>query len=118
MAYDVDKIKDTITTTAGVVAKKSSELYERAKISLTITGIKNDIDKLYNEIGKMVYEGRNDEMPSELIEQKCNEIDEKFEAISALRSERAAYKNVKVCPACGAEVSPQSTYCANCGEKF
>ena len=118
MAYDVDKIKDTISSTAGVVAKKSTELYERAKISLSITGIKNDIDKLYAEIGKIVYEGRNGEIPTEIVEQKCAEIDEKKEAITALRNDRASYKNVKVCPACGAEVSPESTYCANCGEKF
>lgn len=119
MSYNVDKLKDAITSTANVVVKKSSELYERSKITLSITSLQNEIDKIYMEIGKLVYEGNKEEdLSLDLVQEKCDLVDEKMQQLKELRAERASVKNVKICPACNAEVSPESTYCANCGEKF
>ena len=115
----IDDAKKVIDTGAAKVAKTAGELYERSKIALAISGVQNDIDKLYREIGEMIYLGHCDNNLSlDSVGDKCGEIDAKKQQLEELKAQRATAKDAKICSNCGAEVTASSTFCAKCGERF
>lgn len=115
----LDNAKKFITSFTKKAVKKSSEVYENTKLSIKISNIKTDIEEEYKKIGKIVYEKyKGKEISSDDAEAICSKIDLLFGKIDDLNQKMAENKDVHICPACGAEVSPESTFCANCGEKI
>ncbi len=71
-----ENLKKAVMDTAEVAAKKTGDLVETSKTKYSIYDMKNEIEKVYTEIGKAVYEGyKGDINVSDVLEQKCADID-------------------------------------------
>lgn len=72
----VENLKKAAENTFHTVTKKTGEFVEDSKTKYSIFDLKNEIEKVYTEIGKEIYlaskENRN---VADFIENKCAEID-------------------------------------------
>ena len=69
--------KKIFIDTAQTVAKKTEEVVETSKTKYSIYDAKNDIQKVYTEIGREIYAAyKEDRNAADYIEEKCKEIDE------------------------------------------
>lgn len=119
MNINFEKIKETIGTISGKVAKKTSEVYDYTKLSIAASGIKNDIDELYKQIGMAIYTHVDEEDYSgEDISVLCDAISMKKQELAEISDKIAQLKNVTVCSECGASVNKESEFCAKCGAKL
>lgn len=99
------------------VAQKSSDMVETTKLNMSITQEREKINKLYNEIGAAVYEQYK--LGNDLgLGDKCMQIAEHEAKIEEYQAKILEIKNAMKCPGCGAEVSAETTFCANCGTKI
>ena len=116
---EISDFKETISSVAESVKNKSSEIFESTKIRFALSDAESEVSKLMREIGKSVYEAyKNGQEPSETIHENCEAIDAKYKEIEEMRSKLRVYKNVSVCPQCGAEISSESAFCSKCGVKI
>ena len=112
-------VKKVLQKTADKAVKKTGEVYEYTKLSLSMTGLKNDVDQLYQQIGKSVYSHYTDEDFSiDDISALCEAVELKNEEIAKVKAKIQDLKNVTICRNCGASVSDDSLFCAKCGEKL
>lgn len=98
------------------VAQKSSDMVETTKLNMSISQEKEKITRLYTEIGSLVYQefkAGNDVGFGE----KCAQIVEMEGKIEELQNKILEIKNAAKCPGCGAEVSAETVFCAQCGAK-
>ena len=104
----------------GVTAKKTGELAKEAKLRMKINENKSNINELYLEIGKKVYEKHvkqeNIDIKSEL-EEECSKIDILSSEIESCLSSILELKNKKQCPKCFTEIDADAAFCPKCGEK-
>ena len=83
----MENLKKAVTDTAQTAVKKTEKFVEDSKTKYSIYDLKNDIEKLYTEIGNEVYRSyKADENISEFIESKCAEIDSLNEKIEELKN--------------------------------
>ena len=81
-----ENLKKAVIDTAEVAAKKTGDLLETSKTKYSIYDLKNEIEKIYTEIGEAVYGAYKDDVNvSELLEKKCSEIDVLASEIDALK---------------------------------
>lgn len=114
-----EDMKKTISSAARTVARKSGKIMETSKITLAISGANSDIKEEYEKIGELIYKSyKNGEASIPDIAAHCELIDAKLEQIEQYREKLGRLKNVKLCPACKAQLSSESTFCAKCGEKL
>ena len=82
----MDNVKKAITDTAKIAAQKTGEFVENSKTKYSIYDLKNEIEKIYTEIGAAVYTGRKEDNDiSEFVEKKCDEIDVLAEKMDILK---------------------------------
>ena len=90
----LDKVKDTASRTgrsvgraADAAGKKASEMAAATRLNLRIFDLNTECDVLFRDIGRMVYElHRGDEVTSEDMDAKLEEVDAKKEQLAELRS--------------------------------
>lgn len=83
----MENLKKAVTDTAQTAVKKTGKFVEDSKTKYSIYDLKNDIEKIYKEIGSEVYRSyKADENISEFIESKCAEIDSLNEKIEELKN--------------------------------
>ena len=83
----MENLKKAVTDTAQTAVKKTEKFVDDSKTKYSIYDLKNDIEKLYTEIGNEVYRSyKADENISEFIESKCAEIDSLNEKIEELKN--------------------------------
>ena len=81
-----ENLKKAVIDTAEVAAKKTGDLLETSKTKYSIYDLKNEIEKIYTEIGEAVYRAYKEDVNiSELLEKKCSEIDVLASEIDALK---------------------------------
>jgi chromosome segregation ATPase len=117
MAF-LENLGKKVGEAAQAAAKKSSELVEVTKLNASIGSETDKIQKLYNQIGKLVYEkyaetGEADE----IVAAACAEIAEHELNIKELRKKIAEVKGVKQCSGCGAEMERNQVFCSKCGAR-
>ncbi len=109
-----DTVKDVVSDAAHVVAQKSGELIDVSKTKYAIFELKGEIRKLYNEIGKLMYQSFADGVDNDDdIKLKCGIIKAKYAKIRILESnaEDIEFK----CPKCGSPNDADAEYCSSCG---
>ncbi len=110
----LENVKKVVTETAQTVAKKSGEVIESSKIQYAIFDLKNDIKKLYDELGRLTYFAvKHNEDNADEIQLKCDIIEEKLARIEALKN-RTGEVTAK-CPTCGRKSDADGKYCPTCG---
>lgn len=103
-----------------VTAEKTSKIAKEAKLKMKINENKSDINDIYKEIGKKVYEKHvreeNIDIKTEL-EEECTKIDVLSAEIETYLKAILELKEKKQCEKCHTEIDLGSTYCPKCGEK-
>lgn len=98
------------------VAQKSSDMVEVTKLNMSISQEKDKINRLYTEIGSLVY-NQYKEGNDVGFGEKCAQIAEIEEKIEGFQKKIQEIKNMAKCPGCGAEINAETVFCAQCGAK-
>ena len=99
------------------ISQKTSDMVEVTKLNSAISQEKEKIRKLYYEIGTAVYEQYK--AGNYLgMEEKCSQIAEIEQKIEELQQKIQEIKNSKKCPGCGTEVTADTAFCPQCGNKL
>ncbi|WMJ79859.1 hypothetical protein RBU49_13425 [Clostridium sp. MB40-C1] len=123
----ISKITKTTIDTAEVVAqtakegsakiaKKSEELVEVSKLTVSINSEESKIKDIYTEIGKIVCEKHENGMyiDPDLVEQ-CNDVLDLKNKIREMKNRVIQIKNKKVCPECEETLNSETMFCPKCG---
>ena len=115
-----DKLGKKASEAYKATADKTGKIAKETKMKIKIGELKSQINDLYGEIGKKVYEKhvREEEISikNELMEQ-CTKIDVLSNEIDSLLKQCLELKDRKQCPKCFKEIEKNAQYCPNCGEK-
>jgi hypothetical protein len=106
---------------AKMVAEKSEELVEVAKLKYSISKIETEIVKRKTELGDLVYKlYKEGEMENPGFKPLCEEIDKLHSEIEILSAQSGGYqgdKDGKACPKCQFVNPPGAKYCVECGRQ-
>ena len=101
-------------------AEKTGKIAKEAKLKMKINENKSDINNIYKEIGRKVYEKHvreeNIDIKTEL-EEECTKIDVLSAEIETCLKSILELKEKKQCEKCHAEIDLDSTFCPKCGAK-
>lgn len=115
-----DKIGKKATETYKYTAEKTGKLAKEAKLRMKMNENKVDINELYKQIGKKVYEKHVVDQPinikEELVEE-CTKIDVLSQEIENMLKEILLLRDRKQCPNCFEQIDKSASYCPNCGTK-
>lgn len=93
------------------------KMNEVRQLNGKVSDAKKQINALYAEIGKKLYE-QYKEAPFEEFETEIQTINEKNELIEQLKEQIREVKGVVLCPCCNMEVAEGERFCSNCGNKM
>lgn len=111
-------VGDTASSTYNTVADKSGKLIEETKLKIKISDKEADIEKIYQEIGKTVYDMyKNGEDVGKAFTKECKKVDKNNSEISEMNTKILYNKGIRNCASCGEMIPVESAYCQNCGEK-
>lgn len=118
-----DKLGKKATEAYKITADKTGKLAKETKLKIKISDLKSQINDLYEEIGKNVYQKhiREDEEANKEIEEDinnlCIKIDVLSDEIDSLLEQCLELKDRKQCKNCYKEIDKNDKYCPNCGAK-
>lgn len=99
-------------------AEKTGKLAKEAKLRMKINENKSDINDLYKEIGRKIYEKHvreeNIDIKTEL-EEECTKIDVLSAEIETCLKSILELKDKKQCEKCHAEIDLNNNFCPKCG---
>ena len=107
----------SITRATQKAAMRTGSLIESTKINAMITAESKAIEKLYLELGELVYEQYDggEIKTSSQMSAIVDELDMHLEKISSYRTELAEVKGMRVCPSCGEIIEMDALFCPKCG---
>lgn len=115
-----DKLGKKASEAYKVTADKTGKIAKETKIKFRIGELKSQINNIYEEIGKKVYEKhiREEELCIKKdLEEQCTKIDVLSDEIDGLLKECLLLKDKKQCQKCYKEIEKDAKFCPNCGEK-
>lgn len=115
-----DKLGKKASDTYKVTAEKTGKLAKEAKLRMKMNEDKVEINNLYKEIGKKVYEKHLiDDVINikEELEEECTKIDVLSQEIENMLKEILTLKDRKQCPNCFEQIDKDDQYCPRCGTK-
>ena len=126
-----EEIKNRISDTNDLLVNKTRAFAESVRIKGTLRDMEKDRDKLFSELGKMFYDDRYGRMKVKTLEKKLTELSDgdpkknivekvlelkqSEVALAEMEKERKRLMGYTKCPACGADVAPDSEFCIECG---
>ncbi len=113
MAF-LDKVSGTLAARSREMAGKAKELAELNRLNGQIHAQQNKADKIYMEIGKVVYENRADWENID-INARLELLDSIWKEISDLEKEALKVRGVQLCESCGMEIGRGVSFCPKCG---
>ena len=115
-----DKLGKKATEAYKVTADKTGKIAKETKMKFKIGELKTQINDLYEEIGKKVYEKHvreEDICIKKDLEEQCTKIDVLSNEVDDLLKQCLELKDKKQCPKCYKEIEKNDKFCPNCGEK-
>lgn len=109
-----NKVGSSISNKSKDVARKAKELAEISNLNSQINVQQDIIDKICLEIGKIVYEKREN-FPDAELKEKYTAASNAHAEIARLKSKIIFVRGAKQCPNCGNEVPLTSSFCPDCG---
>lgn len=113
MAFDFEKIKDSLIVAGKEVESKAKEVSAIAKIKVDIRDKEIFLEKQYALLGKAFYNAHKDEDVEENV--YFPSIVEAEEEIVRLKNELLAAQGAFVCPSCGSKQPAGNGFCSDCG---
>lgn len=114
-----DKTGKAATKAADAASKKATEVLEATKLNLQVFDLNTEVEILYKEIGKLVYDTHMGiEVSQEDVDNKILLVDEKLATVAELKEKLASYKTSNKCPSCGRECEKEDTFCSGCGAQL
>lgn len=113
------KLGKKASQTYQATKEKASNISDELKLKGKISEQKEKIEKLYKEIGEIVYNEIKDgkDAQRDIIVPKCDEISKAKDEISKLETEILAVKKIKKCTNCGTELDINAEFCSKCGKE-
>lgn len=115
-----DKLGKKASEAYKVTADKTGKIAKETKLKFRIGELKTQINDIYEEIGKKVYEKHvreEDICIKKDLEEQCTKIDVLSDEIDSLLKECLELKDKKQCKNCYKEIEKNDKFCPNCGEK-
>ena len=115
-----DKLGKKATEAYKVTEDKKGKLEKEAKLRLKIGDLKSQINDIYEEIGKKVYQNHVDKTTIDLekeLEEDCERIDIISNEIEVKLKECLDLRDRKQCPKCFTEMPKDVKFCPECGAK-
>ncbi len=115
-----EKIGKKASEAYKITADKTGKIAKETKLKLKINELKTQVNDIYEEIGKKVYEKHIREENISIqkdLEEECTKIDVLSDEIDNLLKECLELKDKKQCPKCYKEIAREDKFCPNCGEK-
>lgn len=108
----------TATDTYNTVADKSGKMIEEAKLRISTSEKETEIQKIYEQLGKKIYElyKSNNEVEKSFAKD-CKKIDKIYDEIEEMAIKILYNKGLKMCLECGNTIELDSIFCENCGAK-
>lgn len=108
----------TATDTYNTVADKSGKAIEDAKLKMAIADKEDEIESIYMQMGKTVYdEYKSGEDVGKVFTKESKKIDKILSEIEGHKKIILYNKGLRVCEKCEEVISNESTFCQNCGTK-
>jgi hypothetical protein len=115
----LNEFKEKFAKTAKIAVKKSNELVEITKLSFNSSEIQGEINDIYKQIGRIIYESYCEgALFGDDITTKCEKITGKSKDLAEIKEKLSVLKNIKVCQNCKRDVPAASIYCPSCGGKI
>ncbi|GAA6491116.1 MAG TPA: zinc-ribbon domain-containing protein [Candidatus Bariatricus faecipullorum] len=116
MAF-LDELDKKISQFGQGAIQKTKDVSESMRISTAIREEQAKQQALFRKIGEYYYHVMGSQAAGEVLSW-CREIDASREQEAALKDKLQVLKGVIICPACGAEIAANSSFCNNCGAKI
>ena len=100
-----DDLTKKLSTAADIAVDKAKDLAETGKLKLDIATEEKEVQKLYAQIGKAIYQQEKDN-PDSIFAAECYNITERLQRIEELKTEAPAEEPV-------VEASVDPTYITN-----
>ncbi len=116
----LDKLGKKASEAYKITADKTGKIAKETKIKIKMNELKSEVNELYVEIGKKVYEKHVREENISIkndLEAECTKIDVLSDEIEELLQECLELKDKKQCQNCYKQIEKQDNYCPNCGQK-
>ena len=117
MAKDFfEELGEAITKTAREIGGRAEVLYGTQKLKNKISGEERQIQKIMEELGKVLYRRYREGVPLDDLQRRlCEQIDQRMTRIEQYKEEMAGVRSKKVCPSCGTVVDQDAAFCHHCG---
>lgn len=115
-----DKLGKKASEAYKVTADKTGKIAKETKLKFKIGELKTQINDIYEEIGKKVYEKhiREEEISIKKdLEEQCTKIDVLSDEIESLLKQCLELKDKRQCIKCYKEIQKDDKFCPNCGAK-
>ena len=115
-----DKLGQKASEAYKATADKTGKIAKEAKLRMKIGDLKSQINGIYSEIGKKVYENHVREEKEDLekeLEEECTKIDVLSAEIESNLQQCLELKDRRKCPKCFAEIEKNVKFCPECGAK-
>lgn len=115
-----DKLGKKASEAYKVTADKTGKLAKEAKLKLRMNDLKSQINDIYENIGKKVYEKHTREENIDIkkdVEEECTQIDVLSAEIEDILQECRNLKDKRQCQKCYKEIDKDAKFCPECGEK-
>lgn len=99
-------------------ADKTGKIAKEAKIRMKIGELKAEINNIYEDIGKSIYENHVREEKQDIaneLEEKCTKIDCLSDEIETCLKQCLELKDKRKCSKCYAEIEKDAKFCPKCG---
>ena len=111
-----DKLGKKATEAYKITTDKTGKIAKETKLKLKMNELKSQVNDLYEEIGKKVYENhiREEKISIEKeIEEDCIKIDVLTDEIDIMLKQCLELKDQKQCPKCYSKIEKDSKFCPN-----
>lgn len=115
-----DKLGEKATQAYKVTAEQTGKLAKETKLKFKIGELRSQVNDIYKEIGKKVYEKHIREQEIDIqkeIEEQCTKIDVLSDEIESMLEECLILRDKKQCSNCNTQIEKEDKFCPKCGKK-
>lgn len=114
-----DRTEEVTARAVDAAGRKATDMVESTRTNMKIFDLNADMDRLYREIGKMLYDTHlGEQVDQDDVQEKLEQLDEKHQEIEELRAKLNDLKSAAKCPVCGKECKAGDAFCSECGAKL